>query len=143
MASRRAVICWILFFVPALLGMGIFGQPALRQEVPETKERFDATVEDMDGVVLQVSHISYDGELYLPVYRGKGMVTIPFGKISQMELGRKEKSRREVKVSFEDETSELFWLDEDILFLGKVPYGTYQIQAKDLFRLKFSRPPSE
>jgi hypothetical protein len=132
-----------MLLLPALLGMGLFGQPPLRQEAPETKERFDATVEDLEGVVVQVSHVSYDGELYLPVYQGKGLVTIPFGKISQIELGRKEKSRREVKISFEDETSGLFWLDEAILILGKVPYGTYQIQAKDLFRLRFIHPPAE
>jgi hypothetical protein len=48
-----------------------------------------------------------------------------------------------VKVFFRDETSETFWVDEDILFLGRVPYGTYQIQAKDILRLEFTPPPSE
>jgi len=142
---RRRVICfgYLLILVPFLCGMGMFGQPAAREEVPETKERFDATVEDLEGVVVQVTHVSYDGELYLPVYRGKGLVTIPFRKIRTFELGEKQQGRREVKVSFQDETSEIFWMDEDILFLGKVPYGTYQIQAKDVLRLEFSQPPSE
>ena len=142
---RRRVICFghLMILVPFLFGMGMFGQPAAREEVPVTKERFDATVEDLEGVVVQVTHVSYDGELYLPVYRGKGLVTIPFRKILAFELGEKQKSRREVKVSFLDETSETFWMDEDILFLGKVSYGTYQIQAKDILRLEFTQPPSE
>jgi hypothetical protein len=123
--------------------MGMFGQPAAREEVPVTKERFDATVEDLEGVVVQLTHVSYDGELYLPVYRGKGLVTIPFRKIRSFELGEKEQSRREVKVSFRDETRETFWMEEDILFLGSVSYGTYQIQAKDILRLEFTQPPSE
>ena len=66
---RRRVICfgYLLILVPFLCGMGMFGQPAAREEVPVTKERFDATVEDLDGVVVQVTYVSYDGELYLPV----------------------------------------------------------------------------
>ena len=133
----------ILILVPFLFGMGMFGQPAARQEVPETEERFDATVEDLEGIVVQITHVSYDGELYLPVYRGKGLVTIPFRKIREFELGEKQRSRREVKVSFKDETSEVFWMDEDILFLGKVPYGTYQIQAKDIRKLAFTEAATE
>ena len=144
MVSRR-VICfgYLMILVPFLFGMGMFGQPAAREEVPETKERFDATVEDLEGIVVQVTHVSYAGELYLPVFRGKGLVTIPFRKIRSFELAEKQKSRREVKVSFQDETSETFWIDEDILFLGKVAYGTYQIQAKDMLRLEFTQPPSD
>ena len=144
MVGRR-VICfgYLMILVPFLFGMGMFGQPAAREDVPVTKERFDATVEDLEGVVVQVTHVSYDGELYFPVYRGKGLVTIPFRKIRAFELGEKEQDRREVKVTFQDETSETFWVDEDLLFLGKVSYGTYQIQAKDIRRLEFTQAPSE
>jgi hypothetical protein len=143
MVGRRAVCFGIVVLAPFLFGMGMFGQPAAREEVPETKERFDATVEDLEGVVVEVTHVSYDGELYLPVFRGKGLVTIPFGKIRKIEIGVKERSRREVKVSFKNETSEVFWIEEDVLFLGKVPYGTYQIQTKDIHRLELTQPTSE
>ena len=144
MAGRRMIpFGYLMILVPFLFGMGMFGEPAARQEVPVTEERFDATVEDLEGVVVQATHVSYDGELYLPVYRGKGLVTIPFQKIRYFELGTKQKDRREVHVYFRDETSETFWMDEDILFLGRVPYGTYQIQAKDILRFGFTEPPSE
>lgn len=131
----------LMILVPFLFGMGMFGQPAARQEAPITEQRFDATVEDLEGVVVQVTHVSYDGELYLPVYQGKGLVTISFQKIRAFEMGTKDKARREVKITFQDETSGMFWVDEDLLFLGKVPYGTYQIQAKDILRLEFTQGP--
>lgn len=144
MVRRRVIgFGYLMILVPFLFGMGMFGQPAAREDVPATKDRFDATVEDLEGVVVQVTNISYDGELYFPVYRGKGLVTIPFRKILAFELGEKQQGRREVKVSFRDETTETFWVDEDILFLGKVSYGTYQIQVKDIRRLEFTQPPSE
>ncbi len=143
MFARKAFCFGVMILMPCLLGMGMFGQPALREKVPETKQRFDANVEDLEGVVVHVTHVSYDGEVYLPVYRGKGLVTIPFRKIRKIELGKKEQSRREVKVFFQDGTSEVFRIDEDLLILGKVPYGTYQIQAKDILRIEFTPPPSE
>ena len=133
----------ILILVPFLFGMGMFGQPALREQVPQTKERFDATVEDLEGVVVHVSHVSYDGEVYLPVYRGKGLVTIPFQRIRKIEFGQNEQSRREVTIFFQDGTHGVFGMDEDLLILGKVPYGTYQIQAKDILRIEFTQPSSE
>ncbi len=138
----RCIGC-LMILAPCLFGMGMFGDPAARKEVPVTEERYDATVEDLDGTVVQVTHVSYDGELYLPVYQGKGLVTIPFRKVKTFEMGKKEKMRREVTISFRDETREVFWMDEDLLFLGKVPYGTYQIQAKDILRLEFDSTPSE
>ena len=142
--AKRYVFCFgMLILVPCLLGMGMFGQPTAREDVPKTEQRFDAAVEDLDGVTVRITHVSYDGELYLPVYRGKGLVTIPFRNIRQIELGEKKGCRRQVTVSFTDDTGEVFWIDEDILILGKVPYGTYQIQAKDIHTLKFIRPASE
>ena len=143
MARRYAICFGMLILVPCLLGMGMFGQPTARQNVPETAKRFDATVKDLDGVTVKITHVSYDGELYLPLYRGKGLVTIPFRNIRRIELGKKKGNRREVTVSFQDETSEVFEIDEDVLILGKVPYGTYQIQAKDIHTLKFVQPVSE
>ena len=143
MNRKKAICSGILVLAPFLFGMGMFGQPAAREEVPQTKERFDAVVEDLEGAVVQVTHLSYDGELYLPVYRGRGLVTIPFGKIRKIEMGENQRSRREVKVFFKDETSEAFWMEGDVLFLGKVPYGTYQIQTKDIQKLEFSRVTSE
>lgn len=143
MFGRRAIGFGMCLLAPLLIGMGMFGQPAAREEVPETRQRFDASVEDLEGVVVQVTHLSYDGELYLPVFQGKGLVTVPFEKIRKIEFGEKQRSRREVKVSFRDETSEVFWIEENVLFLGKVPYGTYQIQAKDVSTLEFTPVPSE
>lgn len=139
----RWVVCFgIGFLAPLLLGMGMFGQPAAREEVPETDKRFDVILEDLDGTVVRVTHVSYDGELYLPVFRGKGLITIPFEKIHKIEMGQKQGSRRQAKVTFNDGSSETFWVEENVLIIGKVPYGTYQIQAKDIRTLEFVQPGS-
>ena len=58
-------------------------------------------------------------------------------------LGQNEQSRREVTIFFQDGTHGVFGMDEDLLILGKVPYGTYQIQAKDILRIEFTQPSSE
>ena len=87
MVEKRTIGFCVCLLAPLLLGMGMFGQPAARQKVPETHQRFDATVVDQEGVVVHVTHMSYDGELYLPVFQGKGLVTVPFGKIRKIEIG--------------------------------------------------------
>jgi len=131
---RRSLIA-VLILSPLLLAMGIMGE-APRRDVPETGKPFGAILVDMEGVSTEVSHFSYDGEAYLPAYRGRALVVIPFERIAAVEFGQTQNHRRQVKVLFQDQQEELFWVDEKLLFLGKVKYGTFQIQAKDLQRIR-------
>ena len=134
----------LLLLVPVLLAMGSFGgKPAVRENAPETEKRLDAVVVDMEDVKVTVTHISYDGELYIPVYRGRALITIPFQQIDRIEMGKKENSRRHAKIFFKNERTDDFLIDEGILFIGRLSYGTFQIQAKDVQSLQFQAAPLE
>lgn len=128
---RRSLIA-VLLLSPLLLAMGILGEPPPRRDVPETGQAFQAVLVDLEGVSTQVNHFSYDGEGYLPAYRGRALVVIPFEQIAAVEFGQTRQHRREARVRFRDRQEELLWVDEKLLFLGKLQYGTFQIQAKDL-----------
>ena len=142
MRSKWTIYSGLLLLVPVLLAMGNFGgKPPVREEAPEPEEWIDAIVVDMEDMEITVTHISYDGELYIPVYRGRALITIPFQKIVKVELGKKENSRRQAKILFKNKRTEDFLIDEDILFIGRLPYGTFQIQAKDVQRLQFQATP--
>ena len=146
MKMRRKWICFLglLVLVPMLMAMGSFGgKPPVRDKAPEPEERLDAVVVDMEDVKVTVTHISYDGELYIPVYRGRALITIPFQKIDRIELGKKENSRRQAKIFFKNQETDDFLIDESILFIGRLPYGTFQIQAKDVQSLQFQTTPLE
>jgi hypothetical protein len=133
----------VLLVVPFLLAMGVMGKPPALEKAPEPKQKLDAVIVDMGGMTTRVSSVSYDGELYLPVYRGKALITIPFQDIARIDFGQKEKSRRQATVHFHQHQPEAFTLDEDVSFVGKVPVGTYQILVKDVASIAFLPPGEE
>jgi len=143
MKKEKFVLYALIAAVPFLLAMGFMGDPPALEKAPEPKTRLDAVVLDSEGTSTTVSYISYDGELYLPVYRGKGLITIPFQNISRIEFGPKKSHTREVTIHFTDQREETFRMDIKVLFVGKLPFGTYQIQAKDLSSITFLEPASD
>jgi len=128
---------------PILLAMGVLGEPQALNKAPEPKTKMDAVIVDMDGVRTEISYVSYDGELYLPLYKGKAIVTIPFKKISRVDFGKKVQNNRQATIDFVNGRKETFLIDEKTLFVGKLPIGTYQIQAKDVESITFVQPPPE
>jgi hypothetical protein len=140
---QRTAFFTTIAMAPFLLAMGVLGDPPRLDKAPEPETRLDAIVLDSEGTTTQISHISYEGELYLPVYRGKALVTIPFQKISRLVFGLRDKSTRQVRVLFTDQSEEEFRVNEKVLFVGKLPFGTYQIQVKDVESITFIPPDSE
>jgi len=136
--KRKRSALLILMTVPFLLAMGMMGGPSVRNKAPEPKEKLDATLVDMDGISTKVTYISYDGQLYLPFYLGQALITIPFQEINKIEFGKKVQSRRMAKVFFKNEEEQELLIDEKVFFIGTLPYGTYQIQVKDLERIEFT-----
>ncbi len=145
MDRRSAFRLFVLLLAPLLLGMGTLGQSPVREEAPQTKKRFDALITDTGGVTCRVVQISYDGELYFPLYEGKALIVVPFDKIASMEFDdKKGEDRREVKVVFRGQVEpRKFRIDPDVLLLGRVPYGTFQIQAKDIRKIEFVEPSTK
>jgi len=126
-----------------MLAMGFMGEPPALEKAPEPTTRVDALVQDSDGTSTRISYVSYDGELYLPVYRGKALITIPFENVSRIAFGPKASHTRQVTIYFTDQREETFRMDNKVLFVGKLPFGTYQIQAKDLAEVTFLAPDEE
>jgi len=144
---KNLKVAWYLTAVvlatPLLLAMGFLGDPPALETAPEPSIRLDAVILDGEGTSTHVTCVSYDGALYLPVYRGKALITIPFQHISRVEFGPQKSSTRQVTILFSDQRKETFRMDIKVLFVGKVPFGTYQIRAKDLASITFFEPGSE
>ena len=117
MIRKGMILAGLLILIALLSGMGsLGGKPTAREKAPEPNERFDALIVDMEGMEIQVTYISYDGELYVPVYRGRALITIPFNNIDKIEMGDKENARRKAKISFKNRRTGEFLIDEGILF---------------------------
>ena len=137
---RSCLFLSIALSLPILMGMGILGEKSPRTKMPETAAQFTATITDTSGVSVTVEQLSYDGELYLPVYKGKGLITLPFDRIAAIEFGKQEGGKRTATVTFANQKTETFLIEEKVLFVGKVPYGIYQIETKDMKRIEFHEP---
>jgi len=140
MTKKPSTRLFLILSVPLLLAMGMMGKPPPLEKAPETKEKWNARVVDSGGVETEISSVSYDGELYVPVYRGMAIVTLPFREIAKIEFGKKQGSRREAKIFFHDQDPEAFTVDDKILFVGELPVGTFQIQVRDMEGIEFIRP---
>lgn len=142
MKTRVLLLAGILVSMPCIMAMGIVGEKAPRTKAPPTARQFAGIVTDLEGVATHVDQLSYDGELYVPVYRGKGLVVIPFEKILSMDFGEKAEGKRKVSITFTTNDVEAFLIDENVLFVGTVPFGTYQIETRHMKRLEFLAPSS-
>ena len=142
MNRAKTAVCMTVLAAPFLLAMGFLGDPPALEKAPEPAIRLDAVMLDSEGTSTRVTHVSYDGALYLPVYRGKALITVPLEQILRIDFGPKKSSTRQVTVHFKERPGETFFLDLRVLFVGKVPFGTYQIQVKDLERITFVEPGS-
>lgn len=139
MGKRYLSLC-VALSMPLLMGMGVLGGNTPRSKVPETPKQFDATITDVDGTSTRLEQLSYDGELYVPAYRGKALVIIPFEKIAAIEFGEKAGGKRKALVTMVNQKSETLLIEDNVLFVGKVPYGTYQIETKDIKTLQIQAP---
>ncbi|MBI5968321.1 MAG: hypothetical protein HY882_10760, partial [Deltaproteobacteria bacterium] len=69
--------------------------------------------------------------------RGSATVSIPFGKISHVQLQNQEGSETLAKVSLRDQKSIEVRLDKRSKFYGQAEFGTFQIETKDLKSISF------
>ena len=137
------LLCLLFIVAPFLTAMGVMGKPPPLDRAPEPKERLDALVVDQEGLSTRITCVSYAGELYLPAYRGKALITIPFQKISRIEFGPKDRNRRKAFVHFGNQPAEEFAVEDSISFVGTLPIGTYQIQVRDVQSITFMNPGAQ
>jgi len=120
-----------------LLGMGELGGTAPVDKIPAPDKNFTARVVDRQGIETALSKVSYEGNVFLIGNRGSAAVTIPFEKISQLQLQSLEGSEALVKVFLRDQKSVEIKVAKRAKFYGKAEFGTFQIEMKDLKSINF------
>jgi hypothetical protein len=120
-----------------LLGMGELGGTAPVDKIPAPDKNFTARVVDRQGVETTLSAVSYEGKVFLIGTRGSATVTIPFEKISQLQLQSLEGSEVLAKVFLRDQKSIEIKVGKRTKFYGNAEFGTFQIEMKDLRSINF------
>ena len=120
-----------------LLGMGELGGTAPVDKIPAPDKNFTARVVDRQGIETALSKVSYEGNVFLIGNRGSAAVTIPFEKISQLQLQSLEGSEVLAKVFLRDQKSIEIKVGKRTKFYGNAEFGTFQIEMKDLRSINF------
>lgn len=120
-----------------LMGMGGLGGPGPVEKVPVPEKNFNARVLDRQGVQTSLSQVSFEGKVFLVGKRGDATVTIPFEKISQVEIKGQEGNEVLVVVALQKQEKIEVKIDKSSKFYGKADFGTFQIESKDLKSISF------
>lgn len=136
MRFSYAVLFLLLAFV--LTGMGSLGGVPEGQ-IPETKENVRARLVDRQGVATDLQNFSMDGKVLLSAARGSGMVTIPFKEVAFIEFGEAAGNLVNVRVAMIDGGIVPLKVEGRSVFYGSTQFGFFQIRARDVGRIEFSR----
>jgi len=120
-----------------LMGMGSLGGPAPVEKTPVPEKNFNARVLDHQGVQTSLSQVSFEGKVFLVGKRGDATVTIPFEKISQVEIKGQEGNEVLVVVTLQKQERVEVKVEKSSKFYGKADFGTFQIESKDLKSISF------
>ena len=120
-----------------LMGMGGAGGSAPADKIPSPEKNFGVKVTDREGVQTSLSQFSQEGKVFLTGKRGSATVTIPFEKISQIQLLSAEGNDVQAKLDLRNHESLDIKVDKRAKFYGKADFGTFQIDAKDLKTVSF------
>jgi hypothetical protein len=117
--------------------MGGVGGSAPADKIPSPEKNFGVKVIDRQGFQTSLSQFSQEGKVFLTGKRGSATVTIPFEKISQIQLLSTEGNEIQAKLDLRNRESLDIKLDIRAKFYGKADFGTFQIDAKDLKTVSF------
>jgi len=133
---RKNLILSALLIIPFIMGMGMGGNN-VSHKIPVPDRNFSATITDSQGVTTKVSQITFDGKTYLPGQRGNTNVTIPFEKISSVQVGKVGEDKKVSTVITLKAGGNLnITVDGKIPCYGSADFGNVQVEFKDIRKVE-------
>ncbi len=142
MNARR--VAWIavaigVSFVGVSWANGFGGSDAPPARIPVPARDFRATVEDQSGVRIEVSQITFDGEVFLFGKIGEGQATVPFENIRDVRFEPASTTEERVAfVTLRDGKSTRLNVTHDVPTYGKTVFGTYAIAVEKIRKIEFA-----
>lgn len=130
--KKYLVVLSALFVTPFIMGMGI-GGGNVKHNIPVPDKNFSATIVDSQGVTTKVTQISFDGKTYLAGQRGNTNVTIPFDKISSVQVGKlAEEKKLSAFITLKVGGTLNISVDGNLPCYGSADFGNVQVEFKDI-----------
>jgi hypothetical protein len=135
---RRPLLLLAAAF-PLLLAMGGGGTP-LSDTIPRPRDNYAAELLDRQGYSTRASHVSCNGQTFLPLERGEGVLLVPFERIVRVRLGGEKGKKVEATVEVRGAKPLEGLLPRGLLCTGVTDYGSYQVEARGLKEIVFGKP---
>ena len=115
-----------------------FGGDSPPTRIPVPARVFSAVVEDLSGTSVEITRVSFNGEVYLYGLVGEGQVSVPFEKIStvRVELMQDEGKRVALATLTTGETVRLV-VESDLPWYGDAVFGHYKIDVAKVRKITF------
>lgn len=135
--TRLLVLFFALALVPSAAVASGFGGDGPPSRIPVPARVFRAVVEDMSGTRVEVTRVTWNGEVFLYGNVGDAQVTVPFEKIAEIRIEPTEKDGHKVAFArLTDGTTVRMIVEDDLLCYGATTYGNYQITVDHIRRIE-------
>ncbi len=118
-----------------LLGMGKMEQTEKPGEIPIPDQEVSVSVTDNEGLTLNLTQFSINGQTYLTGKLGAGRVAMALSQIRVIYLSADPKGT-EAKVELTDHSQLNLLLDKGTIAYGRIKVGTYQISMDHLKKIE-------
>ncbi len=141
MKPRVLAVAFALLLVGPVFAAGFGTSGAPPERIPTPAHDFAATLEDQSGTTVEVTQISYNGEVYLYGLVGLGQQTVPFENIKEIRIEPSTVTGKRVAfVTTRDGKSVSLVIDSDVPAYGRTSFGTYSITVDKIRRISFATP---
>ena len=127
----------LLFVFLIFLGMGELGTEVTPGQIPTPEKNFKAELVDIDGIVTEADMVSFNGRIVVSGNRGSSFVTIPFEKISTLEVDRVQDDYAETRITLKSGGKVNLKIRKDIKCYGRTEFGTFFIYTGKVKSVSF------
>lgn len=138
MRARLGVIVAIFIGLSSLGAVPVFASGFMGGDapsrIPVPARVFSASFEDVGGVAVTGTRVTFDGEVFVHGRLGAAQITVPFERVSEVRFeSASDKGRRTavVYVTGEEEPVRID-IKDDTPWFARARFGNYKIESRDL-----------
>jgi len=119
----------------SLMGMGKMEANGKPEEIPVPDREVTAIIVDLEGITLNLSQFSINGQTVLSGKLGAGKAAVLFSQIKTVTLVSEAKVLR-ARVDLTDNQTVNLILERGLTAYGRTRFGTYQVQLDQLKKIE-------
>lgn len=134
MARKAWMPLSLLCSLPLLLGMG-FGDSQGPTRIPEPQSNYRVLLVDQEGVRVELTEFSVDGQTFVMGGLGQGQVAVPLEKVRAVDIVNQD-GKLKAKISLAQGAPVDLELDGNLKATGRTSYGNFRIPLSEVRRVE-------